>query len=162
MKTTVKLTFLVGAITLTTTVSGWAQVQNRILTTPQTAAKPQPVKPGETPSLIIVNDNIVSYLYVPTATDPGAGKTPKNVLSFTHFDIWNYGTNFFNLDWLKATNGSVVLDTRRSTVFSAARWVGTSFRVQTPFRSVHSPTSSSLSAAISIPIIPRRHRLSAR
>ena len=83
----------------------WAQVQNRILTTPQTAAKPKPLKPGETPPLFIVNDNIVSYLYVPTATDPGAGKTPKNVLSFTHFDIWNYGTNFFNLDWLKATNG---------------------------------------------------------
>jgi hypothetical protein len=24
---------------------------------------------------------------------------------FNHFDVWAYGTNFFSLDWLKATNG---------------------------------------------------------
>jgi nucleoside-specific outer membrane channel protein Tsx len=27
------------------------------------------------------------------------------VLNFTHFDVWAYGTNFFTVDWLKATNG---------------------------------------------------------
>jgi hypothetical protein len=25
--------------------------------------------------------------------------------NFTHFDVWAYGTNFFTVDWLKATNG---------------------------------------------------------
>jgi hypothetical protein len=53
-----------------------------------------------------VNDNSISYHYEYLATNPGAGKTPKHVLSFTHFDVWAYGTNFFNVDWLKATRGS--------------------------------------------------------
>ena len=51
-----------------------------------------------------VNDNSVSYHYEFLATNPGAGKTPKHVLTFTHFDVWAYGTNFFNVDWLKATS----------------------------------------------------------
>lgn len=51
-----------------------------------------------------VNDNSVSYHYEFLATNPGAGKTPKNVFSFTHFDVWAYGTNFINIDWLKATS----------------------------------------------------------
>src|SRR3978361_2429947 len=51
-----------------------------------------------------VNDNSISYHYEFMATNPGAGKTPKHVLSFTHFDVWQYGTNFFNVDWLKATS----------------------------------------------------------
>lgn len=51
-----------------------------------------------------VNDNSFSYHYEFEATNPGAGKTPKNVLTFTHFDVWQYGTNFFNIDWLKATS----------------------------------------------------------
>lgn len=52
-----------------------------------------------------VNDNSISYHYEFLATNPGAGKTPKHVLSFTHFDVWAYGTNFINIDWLKATRG---------------------------------------------------------
>jgi hypothetical protein len=51
-----------------------------------------------------VNDNSISYHYEFVATNPGAGKTGKNVLSFTHFDVWAYGTNFFNVDWLKANS----------------------------------------------------------
>lgn len=53
-----------------------------------------------------VNDNSISYHYEYLATNPGAGKTPKHVLTFTHFDVWAYGTNFINIDWLKATRGS--------------------------------------------------------
>ena len=64
-------------------------------------------KPGtpELPPVFTVNNNIVGYYYLPTATDPGAGQTPKNALFFTHFDVWNYGTNFVNIEWLKAANG---------------------------------------------------------
>ena len=51
-----------------------------------------------------VNDNSIGYRYEFVATNPGAGKTPKNVLNFTHFDVWAYGTNFFTVDWLKATS----------------------------------------------------------
>lgn len=62
------------------------------------------VAPIEAP-FFFVNDNSVSYHYEFTANNPGAGQTPKNVLTFTHFDVWAYGTNFFTVDWLKATNG---------------------------------------------------------
>jgi hypothetical protein len=68
------------------------------------AADPQ--TKAATPSpLFTVNDNSVGYYYAFTATNPGAGQTPKNVLYFTHFDVWAYGTNFLNVEWLKATNG---------------------------------------------------------
>jgi len=66
---------------------------------PLKAPPPPPVAP-----FFFVNDNSISYHYEFDATNPGAGKTPKNVLTFTHFDVWAYGTNFFNVDWLKATN----------------------------------------------------------
>jgi len=53
-----------------------------------------------------VNENSLSYHYEFTATNPGAGKTGKNVLTFSHFDVWAYGTNFVNIDYLKATDGN--------------------------------------------------------
>jgi len=49
-----------------------------------------------------VSDTSVSYHYEFTATDPGVNKTAKNVFTLTHFDIWQYGTNFFNIDFLKS------------------------------------------------------------
>jgi hypothetical protein len=58
------------------------------------------------PPFFIVNNNSISYSYEFTGTDPGVGQTPKNVLTFTHFDVWKYGTNLFNVDWLKATSSS--------------------------------------------------------
>ena len=51
-----------------------------------------------------VNDNSISYHYEFMANNPGVDKTPKHVLTFSHFDVWAYGTNFFNVDWLKATS----------------------------------------------------------
>jgi nucleoside-specific outer membrane channel protein Tsx len=65
--------------------------------------KAAPKKVVETP-YFLVNENSVSYHYEFTATNPGAGKTPKNVGTFSHFDVWAYGTNFVNIDWLKATS----------------------------------------------------------
>jgi hypothetical protein len=64
-----------------------------------------PPKAAPEAPFFLVNDNSISYHYEFTANNPGAGKTPKDVVSFTHFDVWAYGTNFFNVDWLKATNG---------------------------------------------------------
>jgi hypothetical protein len=69
------------------------------------AKEKKPPPPPEAP-FFFVNQNSLSYSYAFTANNPGAGKTPKDVLSFTHFDVWAYGTNFFNVDWLKATNGA--------------------------------------------------------
>jgi hypothetical protein len=67
--------------------------------------KAEAAKQTSTP-FFIVNDNSISYHYEFNATNPGAGFTPKHVLTFTHFDVWKYGTNFLNVDWLKATDGS--------------------------------------------------------
>ena len=67
-----------------------------------TKAKAAPISP---PPFFFVNENSIGYHYEFTATNPGAGQTPKNVLTFSHFDVWQYGTNFINIDWLKATDG---------------------------------------------------------
>jgi hypothetical protein len=106
LKATAKLTFLVAMMATMTTVSAWAQIADRFVDGEPPPAQPPPTKPPkEPPPLFIVNDNIVGYYYLPTATNPGAGQTPKNVVVFNHFDVWTYGTNFVNVKYLKATNG---------------------------------------------------------
>ncbi len=60
----------------------------------------------------LVNDNRFTYAYIFDGTDPGAfsvrpdgsinGKTAKQVVAFTHFDVWAYGTNFFNIAAFKS------------------------------------------------------------
>ena len=107
MKATAKLAFLIAVMTTTATISARAQVADRYV---ESAAPEKPCSncyqsPKEPPPLFIVNDNIVGYYYLPTATNPGAGQTPKNVAFFQHFDVWTYGTNFFSVEYLKATNG---------------------------------------------------------
>ena len=60
------------------------------------------LKPVAPAPFFFVNENSIGYSYYFTATDPGVSKTAKNVLNFTHFDVWAYGTNFFTVDWLKS------------------------------------------------------------
>jgi hypothetical protein len=69
-----------------------------------------PVKatPTTPAPFFFVNDNSISYSYYFTATDPGVAQTPKNVLNFTHFDVWACGTNFFTIDWLKSGSSDPV------------------------------------------------------
>jgi hypothetical protein len=74
---------------------------------PVKAAKP--VK--DLPFFLVIDDR-VTYSWMPKGTDPGAftvnpngsinGTTAKSVYSFTHFDIWGYGTNFFTISMLKS------------------------------------------------------------
>jgi hypothetical protein len=61
-----------------------------------------------------VNDTWVSFTWYPTATDPGVSlnnivgqtdKFSKYVGTVSHFDVWAYGTNFFNLDFLQSQGG---------------------------------------------------------
>jgi hypothetical protein len=68
-----------------------------------------PDKPMKAPKVSIVdvpffsvNDNRLTYSYIPDATDPGVSKTAKQVYSFTHFDAWAYGTNFFAISMFKS------------------------------------------------------------
>jgi len=67
----------------------------------------------------LVNDTSVSFTWYPSATDPGvpgggiAGNSNafnKYAFSVTHFDVWSYGTNFFNIDILKSDNNNPVND----------------------------------------------------
>jgi hypothetical protein len=74
---------------------------------PLKAAKPV----ADLPFFLLIDDR-VSYSYQFTATAPGNfivnpngtlnGNTAKQVYTFTHFDVWAYGTNFFNIDMLKS------------------------------------------------------------
>ena len=70
------------------------------------------VKPPSDLPFFLVIDNRVTFSYIFSGTDPGVfstrpdgtidGKTPKQVYSFTHFDAWAYGTNFFTISMFKS------------------------------------------------------------
>jgi hypothetical protein len=81
------------AAVLVATATGFAGAADL----PVKAMKPAPLAP-----FFFVNDNSMSMSYFFTATDPGVAKTGKKVLTFTHFDVWAYGTNFLNIDLLKS------------------------------------------------------------
>jgi hypothetical protein len=69
-------------------------------------------KPVADVPFFFVIDNRVTYSWMPNGTDPGSytirpdgsidGKTAKSVYSFTHFDAWAYGTNFFTISLFKS------------------------------------------------------------
>src|SRR5215475_9408480 len=72
-------------------------------------AKAKPV--ADLPFFLVVDDR-VTYSYIFDAVQPGMwsrrpdgtinAKTTKQVYSFTHFDIWQYGQNFFTISMFKS------------------------------------------------------------
>ena len=70
-------------------------------------------KVPELPFFLLIDDR-VTFAWMPQGTDPGVFSikpgskgvidpfTAKQVYAFTHFDIWQYGTNFINIDMLKS------------------------------------------------------------
>jgi hypothetical protein len=79
------------------------------------AAADMPAKAVAPPPFFLVNDTSVTFTWYPRGTDPGvAGGTDvvpggisgqgnafnKWVGSITHFDVWAYGTNFINVDYI--------------------------------------------------------------
>nr|WP_246752479.1 hypothetical protein [Bradyrhizobium diazoefficiens] len=67
---------------------------------PPVKAAVKPVPP--VPFFTVVDDRL-TYAYMPNGTDPGfARSTAKQVVAFTHFDAWAYGTNFANLALFKS------------------------------------------------------------
>jgi hypothetical protein len=72
-------------------------------------AKAKPI--ADVPFFFVIDDR-VTYSYIFNAAQPGAytvrpdgsvnGKTAKSVYSFTHFDAWAYGTNFFTISLYKS------------------------------------------------------------
>jgi len=73
------------------------------------AVKAKPIV--DVPFFFVIDDR-VTYSYIFNGTDPGVftvrpdgtfnGKTAKQVYSFTHFDAWAYGTNFFTISMFKS------------------------------------------------------------
>src|SRR6267378_8130876 len=74
---------------------------------PVKAAKPI----ADVPFFFVIDDR-VTYSYIFTGAQPGMftvnpngtinAKTAKSVYSFTHFDAWAYGTNFFDISLFKS------------------------------------------------------------
>jgi hypothetical protein len=65
----------------------------------------------DAPFFFVIDDR-VTYSWMPNGTDPGVyglkpngtpnAITAKSVYSFTHFDAWAYGTNFFTISMFKS------------------------------------------------------------
>jgi hypothetical protein len=76
---------------------------------PVKAVKAKPV--ADLPFFLLIDDR-VTFSYIPKGTDPGVftvnpngtlnSTTAKSVYSFTHFDVWGYGTNFFTISLFKS------------------------------------------------------------
>ena len=87
----------------TLAIGGWAHAADL----PVKAAKKAP----DLPFFLVIDDR-VSFSWMPKGTDPGMwstrpdgsinGTTAKQVYSFTHFDAWAYGTNFFTISMFKS------------------------------------------------------------
>jgi hypothetical protein len=70
-------------------------------------------KVPDLPFFLLIDDR-VTFSWMPQGTDPGVWSikpgskgvvdpyTAKQVYSFTHFDIWQYGTNFFTISMFKS------------------------------------------------------------
>jgi hypothetical protein len=97
-------TLAAAALSLATLLpAGFAQAAD----VPVKAVKAAP----DLPWFILIDDR-VTYSYIFTAAQPGMwslrpdgtvnAKTTKQVYSFTHFDIWRYGTNFFTISLYKS------------------------------------------------------------
>lgn len=71
------------------------------------AAFPVKAKPIPDLPFFLLIDNRVTFAYQFNGVDPGVTKkTAKQVYAFTHFDVWTYGTNFFNIGLEKADHAS--------------------------------------------------------
>jgi hypothetical protein len=66
-------------------------------------AKAAPITMVPANPFFSVDDNRLTYAYLPEGSDPGVpGKTAKQIYNFSHFDVWAYGTNFFSISLNKS------------------------------------------------------------
>jgi hypothetical protein len=106
-KTIAAAVLSVAALAINLAPTSSANAADDLPPPPLKAAKPV----ADIPFFLVVDDRL-TFSYQFTATDPGAfsvrpngsidGNTEKQVYSFTHFDVWAYGTNFVNIDLLKS------------------------------------------------------------
>jgi hypothetical protein len=66
--------------------------------------KAQPIAPAPE-KFFMFSDTTLSYWHEFSGAEPGVGKPiSKDIGTITHFDVWKYGTNFVNIDFLKSDN----------------------------------------------------------
>lgn len=66
--------------------------------------KAVPLAPAAQP-FFLFSDWQVSYWHEFSGAEPGVGRPiQKEIVTLTHFDVWKYGTNFVNIDFLKSDN----------------------------------------------------------
>lgn len=124
-----------GALTLATfATGGLAQAADLTVKAPK--------KAPDLPFFLVI-DNRVTYSYIFNASQPGMwslkpdgtvnSKTTKQVYSFTHFDLWGYGTNFFTISMFKSdhndpagpcTNAGVLITGASATCAGATEIYG--------------------------------------
>jgi hypothetical protein len=101
---------------------------------PVKAAKPV----ADVPFFFVIDDR-VTFSYIFTAAQPGMfsvnpngtvnAKTAKQVYSFTHFDAWAYGTNFFTISLFKSDHNDPAapcINAGVSVTFASASCAGAS------------------------------------
>jgi hypothetical protein len=101
---------------------------------PVKAQKP----PADLPFFLLIDDR-VTYSYIFNAKQPGMfvrnpdgtvnSNTTKQVYSFTHFDIWQYGTNFFTISLYKSDHtdpATPCINANTSVTFGFATCAGAS------------------------------------
>ena len=83
------------ATVLATTVTGYAGAADIVTKAP----------PPAPASFFIFSDTTLSYWHEFSGAEPGVGRPiNKDIGTITHFDIWKYGSNFVNIDFLKSDN----------------------------------------------------------
>jgi hypothetical protein len=66
---------------------------------------PTKAPPAAPPPFFIVNDTQLSYWHEFSSAEPSVGKpVQKETGTIVHFDVWKYGTNFVNIDFIKSNN----------------------------------------------------------
>ncbi|HEV7600957.1 MAG TPA: hypothetical protein VGO49_11970, partial [Bradyrhizobium sp.] len=92
----------------------------------------------DVPFFFVIDDR-VTYSYIFTGAQPGMftvnpngtinAKTAKSVYSFTHFDAWAYGTNFFTISLFKSDHNDPAapcINAGLSATFAPASCAGAS------------------------------------
>src|SRR3954469_19146826 len=106
---------VIGMFSLRRTLAAAALSLATLVPAGYAAAADLPVKAvkkvAPVPFFFVIDDR-VSFSWMPKGTDPGMfsvnpngsinGTTAKQVYSFTHFDAWAYGTNFFTISMFKS------------------------------------------------------------
>ncbi len=89
-----KTSYILGTL-LSTMVAGQAAAADIV-------TKAAPAAPAAAP-FFLFSDTQLSYWHEFSGAEPGVGRPiQKEIVTITHIDVWKYGANFVNIDFLKS------------------------------------------------------------